>query len=387
MGLVRYMKILLFDMGSFTYRDVKEALIRKGHEVVGFYYHFKDRYEDSFFEERIDLELKRNHYDAVVSINFFPLLSIACKEYGISYISWTYDSPLDSRLSDYFDMDTNFIYLFDRGEVERCQKSGHNNVYHLPLAVNVDRLDQLIFCNTQKKYYSNDISFVGRIYESELDTLMLPADEYLRGYVEGLFQAQFRLYGSYFLEEAISDTVINRLNSCYAAIGQDKVHLNKRGLAFAIAAQITHVERSFLLNELAEQYDVRIYTAAKCDLSPKVKVHGPVKYFDDMNAVFRFSKLNLCPTLKCISTGIPLRALDVMGNGGVLFSNYQIELAENFIDGEDVIMYESIEDAIEKANFYLANEYVLENISKSGREKVKKAFDYDSRVDALLESI
>ena len=80
----------------------------------------------------------------------------------------------------------------------------------------------------------------------------------------------------------ISDEVINKLNSCYSAIGQNKVHLNKRGLAFAIAAQITHVERSFLLNELSEHYNVNIHTASKCGLSPKVSVHGPVKYFDEM---------------------------------------------------------------------------------------------------------
>lgn len=381
------MNILLFDMGSYTYKDLQEALIRNGHEVVSLYYHFRDRYEDSFFEERIDLEMKRNNYDAVISINFFPLISEACHKYGIPYISWTYDSPLDNRLSDYFDMGTNFIYLFDRGEVEKCHKLGHKNVFHLPLAVNIDRLDKLIFSDAQKEYYSNEISFVGRIYESELDTLMLPADEYLRGYVEGLFQTQFRIYGSYFLEDAISDEVINKLNSCYSAIGQNKVHLNKRGLAFAIAAQITHVERSFLLNELSEHYNVNIYTATKCDLSPKVRVHGPVKYFDEMNAVFRFSKLNLCPILKCISTGIPLRALDIMGNGGVLFSNFQVELAEYFVDGEDVIMYESMEDAIEKAHFYLENENLLDSISKAGREKVKSAFDYDSRVEVMLGSI
>lgn len=374
-------------MGSYAYKDLKETLIRKGHEVVGLYYHFKDRYEDSFFEERIDHELKRNSFDAVISINFFPLLSIACLKYGIPYVSWTYDSPLDYRLLEYFDTGTNFIYLFDRGEVERCHKLGHKNVYHLPLAVNVDRLDKFILSNVQKEYYSSDISFVGSIYESALDALMLPADEYLRGFVEGLFQTQFRIYGSYFLEDSISDEVINRLNSCYATIGQDKVQLNKRGLAFAVATQITHAERSFLLNELAEHYDVRIYTATKCDLSSKVKVYGPVKYYDDMNAVFRFSKLNLCPTLKCISTGIPLRALDVMGNGGVLCSNYQVELAEYFTDGEDVIMYESIEDAIEKVRFYLENAKILDRISQSGRQKVKQAFDYDSRVDKMLGGI
>lgn len=378
------MRILFYDMGSYTYRDLKDVLEKRGHIITDFYYHFMDRYEDAFFDERMDLELSRNNYDAVFSINFFPLVARACNEKGIPYISWTYDSPLDSRLKDYFGMDTNHIFLFDGGEVEKYKKAGFGNVEHLPLATNVDRLERLVFTETTRKKYEHEMAFVGRIYESSLETLMMLSDDYLKGYIEGLFQTQFRVYGSYFLEDVISDDILKRLNDRYVSIGQNEIKLDKRGLAFAIAAQITHFERSFLLNELAEKYDVHIYTANKCDLSKKIKVHGPVKYFEDMNAVFRYSKLNLCPTLKCISTGIPLRALDVMGNGGVLFSNYQVELAEFFVDGEDVIMYESIEDAFEKADYYLKKDGLLKKIGLAGKEKVRKAFDYESRADALL---
>ena len=113
-------------------------------------------------------------------------------------------------------------------------------------------------------------------------------------------------------------------------------------------------------------------------------MHGPVKYFSDMNAVFRNSLLNLCPTLRSISSGIPLRGLDIMGAGGVLFSNYQEELAEFFIDSEDVIMYESLEDAVAKADYYLNNKDLLPNIALSGKEKAAAYFSYDDRINTLL---
>ena len=142
-----------------------------------------------------------------------------------------------------------------------------------------------------------------------------------------------------------------------------------------------------MIDELAELYDVHVYTANKCELSDKVKLHGPVKYFDEMNQVFVSSKLNLCPTLKSIASGIPLRALDVMGAGGVLFSNFQPELAEYFIDGEDVIMYESIEDAFAKADYYLNNPDVLPQIAQNGHAKVKEYFDYKQRIEELLRVI
>lgn len=379
------MKILLFDMGSFTYKDIKEELEKQGHCVEGMYYHFADRYSDLFFEERISMKLAQNSFDAVISINFFPLLATACHERGIPYISWSYDSPLEEKLSDYFEFDTNFIFLFDREEVNEYNRAGFSNVLHLPLAINTARLDALHL--TKESKYKADISFIGRIYESSLETLMYPADEYIKGYVEGLFQAQYRIYGCNFLEKCISDEIIESLNDSYCKLGQTKLKLSRRGLAYAIAAQITHFERSFLIEEMAESYDVHLYSGKRCDFSSRVKQHGPVKYFDEMNRVFVSSKLNLCPTLKSIASGIPLRALDIMGAGGVLFSNYQPELAEYFEDGVDVVMYESMEDAFAKAEFYLKGCNDLDKIALSGHEKVIKYFDYGDRIGELLRVI
>lgn len=377
------MKLLLFDMGGFTFNDIKISLIRAGHIVEGIYYHFSDKFKDEFFEERIRLQLKNNTYDAVISTNFYPLIATACEEIGIPYISWSYDSPLEEKLEQYFDKNTNYIYLFDREEVLKYNKKGHWNVKHLPLAINYERLEALHL--SPMDIYKADISFVGKIYDSVLDTLLFPADEYVKGYVEALFQSQIRLYGCNILEKNITDDIIERLNNCYSKMGQNSEILTKQGLAYAIATQITHFERSFLLNELSELYDLKVYTLTNINLSNKVKMCGPVKYTDEMNYVFCSSKLNLCPTLKSISSGIPLRALDIMGAGGVLFSNYQPELAEIFVDGEDVIMYESIEDAFDRAAFYLKNDNLLESIARNGNSKVRKYFNYDQRIGTLLE--
>jgi hypothetical protein len=42
-----------------------------------------------------------------------------------------------------------------------------------------------------------------------------------------------------------------------------------------------------------------------------------------------------------------------MAAGGFLLSNYQPELAELFRDGEEVVMYTSMDDLKEKAGYYL----------------------------------
>ncbi len=381
------MRILMLDMGSYTFRDTKDAVIALGHEADPIYYHFHDRFEDDYFSERIDFCLKRKKYDAILSINFFPLLAIAAKDHNIPYISWSYDSPLAERLSDYFDYETNRIFLFDRNEVEYYHSHGHNNVFHLPLAINADRINNLSFSAETNRTYASEISFVGAIHSSYLNDLIYCADDYTKGYIEGLFQSQFRVYGCNFIEDSIPDSMIDSLNKSYSNLGNSNVQLNKRGLSYAINAQITHVERTLLLELLAESHYVRLYTSGTNELDKKVKQYGPVKYFGEMNAVFRNSILNLCPTLKSITSGIPLRALDILANKAVLFSNYQPELAEYFIDGQGVIMYENLEDAVDKADYYLSHKGILSHIATSGYQKTIKHFSYSDRVSHLFYMI
>ena len=375
----------MVDMGSYTFRDLKDAILEEHHEVDELYYFFKDRFNDEFFSERITLALKRKAYDCIISVNFLPLVAEAAHDFGIPYISWSYDSPLAEQLTDYFHFDTNYIYLFDRIEVEKYNAAGFNNVFHLPLAVNTERISKLSFSKETNQKYKADISFVGRLYDSPLDTLLYCADDYAKGYVEGLFQSQFKIYGCNFIEKAIPDSLIESLNDSYAKFGTTNLKLNKRGLAYSINAQITHLERAILLESLSENHDVHFYTTDENDLAQTVKQHGPVKYYSDMYAVFKNSTLNLCPTLKSIESGIPLRALDILGSASVLFSNYQPELAEYFVDGEDVIMYESLEDAVCKAAYYLNNHDLLSNIANSGFEKTKELFTYNNRILTLLD--
>ena len=167
-------------------------------------------------------------------------------------------------------------------------------------------------------------------------------------------------------------------------MGQANLKLNRRGLAYAIESKITQAERTFLLSELSEICKVNLYAPGSATLPDGVVQKGPVGYYDKMPLVFYYSRLNLNPTLKSIQSGIPLRALDVMACGGVLFSNYQPELAEDFEDGKEVIMYSSMEEAIEKASYYLQNEETLQRIAELGNQKVRVEYTYPDRLEKMF---
>ena len=181
-----------------------------------------------------------------------------------------------------------------------------------------------------------------------------------------------------------SDASGTKRNDAKENESDNVLHISREALSYAMAAQITREERLLALKLLSGHYDVKLYSREKNDLLDKVTYMGTADYDKEMPMVFKSSDINLNMTLRCIRSGIPLRALDIMGSGGFLLSNYQPELAECFADGEEAVMYESIEDMYAKASFYLANPEIRMEIARRGHDKVAREYRYEDRIDEMF---
>ncbi len=94
--------------------------------------------------------------------------------------------------------------------------------------------------------------------------------------------------------------------------------------------------------------------------------------------------MNLNITLRSIVSGIPLRAMDIMGCGGFLLTNYQADFLEYFVPEKDYVYYEDLTDLVEKAGYYLIHEEERMAIARSGYQKVKEQHTYHERVRQML---
>ena len=357
------MRLLLYDMGAYTQHDIMEALDTMGVSYKNILYKLKDISSDAYFEKRVNELLTQEQYDAVFSVNYYPVLADICHAKTIPSLSWSYDSPLNiENIEATLGYETNFVFFFDRVECEKYWQKGYGNVYHLPLAVKTARLDKIKMTVEEEQNYCTEISMVGQLYETSLPELMKSLEEYDKGYLTGVIETQMRLYGCYFLPEVLPE-----------------------GLVIPVAKHITHMERKLLLDILSESYQVQLYGPDKPEELTRVHWRGSAGYFDEMPRVFKQSKINLNVSLKCIQSGIPLRALDIMGSGGFLLTNYQPELAESFIDGEELVMYTSLEEAVEKCAYYLEHEEERQQIAQKGYQKVYEQFGYENRLRAILE--
>ena len=398
------MNILIFEWGTYTHNDMINVFERLGHKCNVVRKHsFRDINEDEEFVEGFTQVLKDGAYDFVYSTNYFPLVAKCCNKTGHKYISWSYDAPLNvPNIENTLGLPCNYVFMYDREQYGKYKDRGFDNVYHLPLAVDTKRLDKIKLSEEDRHRYGSQISFVGNLYKSEMLNIRSIIDEYNMGYIDALMAVQSKLYGYYIIDELLDDAIIDSINevihdksvkhrmekSISESALEDKpvLKVSREALSYAMAAQITREERILILKLLSNHYRVKLFSRDNCELLEKVEHMGAVDYDTEMVKVFKASDINLNICLKCIRTGIPLRALDIMGSGGFLLSNYQEELAESFADGEEVVMYSGIEDMYEKVGYYLKNDRLRMDIAARGYAKVSRNFRYENRIKFMMDT-
>lgn len=342
----------------------------------------RDWEKNDDFQEKLDQRLATGKYDAVLSVNFTPLISEVCGQRGVLYYSWIYDSPIHIRDLDTMRRPCNRIYDFDRGQVLEYRRQGID-VRHMPLAVDTDAYEKAIAVADARKFTS-EISFAGSLYQNEYPNFKVFLSEYLRGYLDGIINAQMNVYGAYLIPDLITDDLLARVNEEYAGMAKDDYQVRKRVLEMMLSAEVTSRERYLSLALLSSHFSVDLYSASKDERLDKVNAKGYVDGDRELPAVYENSKINLNITAKCIRTGISLRALEILGCGGFLLSNYQEEMAEFLAPGEDCVLYESVEDLYEKAAYYLSHEEERKRVAAAGLECAKRDFTFDDRLRRML---
>ena len=130
---------------------------------------------------------------------------------------------------------------------------------------------------------------------------------------------------------------------------------------------------------------LRLYTPQPTPFLSEVENKGPIQYQNEMPLAFKYSKINLNITLRSIQNGIPLRAMDIMGAGGFLLTNYQADFERHFIPDEDYVYYGSREELLDKVRYYLVHEEERARIAENGCRKVRETHTYAHRVREMFE--
>lgn len=388
------MNILYPQWKSFGVEDITEAFVTLGHTVTDYLYEPKNYRIDPKYKSELKKYIRTHNTDLVFTSNYFPVISDACNETGIPYISWCYDSPLVLVYSKTIFNPCNRIFIFDTQMVYDLYSLGVKNVFYMPMAVNAKRLAKMSATPEQKKIVEADVSFVGSMY-TEKHTLydrIEGLDEYTRGYIEGVMASQMLVYGCNFVEETLSPSIMENLQKAMP-LDTNIGGLETPGYTYAnyfLCRKITQTERTEILDGISRRFKditIKLYTPKETPFLKNIQNMGTVHYMYEMPLVFQNSKINLNITLRSIKNGIPLRAIDIMGAGGFLLTNCQNDFERHFTDGEDFTSYSCREDLYNKIQYYLKHDDERKDIARNGCKRVREEHTYEKRIKEMLETI
>lgn len=392
-------KVLWLEWDSFGQEYIRQELQAAGCQIT--IYPWNCQQENMRKNESLTKELKKvlleNTYHFVFSLNFYPVAAQACWESGTKYAAWVYDSPFLLLYSQTITYPTNYVFLFDQTQYQQFCSQGIETVYYLPMAAPVDYYDRLMNDKLENEsceqhFYQSEVSFVGSTYSEERQSfgkLLDGITDYTKGYLDAIISVQKEVWGAFLLEELLSPEVLADLQHvCPMERSDDEWESDEWIYAnYFLARQVTAQERHQYLCRLSEEHQVKLFTPEATPNLPYVENMGPVDYQWQMPRVFQNSKINLNITLRSIHSGIPLRAMDIMGCGGFLLTNYQQDFLTYFEPDVDFVYFTDEKDLLQKVQYYLEHEEERRQIAKNGYQKVKRFHTYRHRIQTILSQL
>lgn len=386
------LRILYLNSIQITLLGLNYSLSELGHNVfVPQYQVTLDGKSDRDIEE-VEEMLEEGHYDLVVTYDFSQGVSAACEKMGVKYYAWIYDAPLMELFSEQVRSPINYISTFDKKQLVRLKDMKIPHLFHLPLASEIDVFGAVNIRKKDERLYKADVSFVGRLYDNRgynelFDERSLAfrkeADEIVAS-CGCRWDQKTSLFGRA-SEELIDYIVSKQPDETWEEWKIDKRYYCE---SMKLVRRCNEVERVTMLNRLAEKFNVVLYS----DDSPKDMLHNVtvrpwVDYIRDMPKVFYLSKINLNITSRSIETGVPQRVWDIMSVGGFCITNYQEELEDYFAIDKELVVYHSLDELVEKIDYYLNHEDERLRIAINGYKAVRNKHDSKERLRRAIQYI
>lgn len=380
------MKITFCMFGGLGERSIIAAFERMGHEVSEFDDYTKNHDYDEVYMDKFVSHMEQVDCDLVFSINFLPIVSKVSKVFRKTYISWVYDCPELHLYSDAVQNENNRIFVFDKLQYAEISPLAPKNIFYMPLASAPMTREP---SKEEWEKYRSDICFIGSLYNEKDrrydEIAKLPP--YLKGYVDGLVNAQLNVYGYNFIPDSLDDEMVKAFKNHFQWELIKGYNCDDRMVVadMYLGSYCSAIDRRRTLQSLAQHFPVVIYTDSDVSDLQGVENRGLADSISMMPQIFHCSKINLNITSKTIRSGISLRVFDVLANKGFLITNYQPELYDYFTPGEDFVVYESQADLIEKVEYYLNHEEERQAIAQHGYETLKTYHTYDMRLKEILD--
>lgn len=194
------MNILYLSWTENSASDMIETLQQLGHNVCAQLHELSFYFSDALIPS-LQQVFASQSFDCIFTFNFIPPVSNVAEAIQIPYLCWVYDCPHVTLYSNSLRNRCNYIFLFDRKMQQDALLHGALHAYHLPLAINADRLaSHLSLSGSRDTFfpttYRHEISFVGSLYEKTTFEHLKNVPPHMKGYLDGIIAAQKQVWGA-----------------------------------------------------------------------------------------------------------------------------------------------------------------------------------------------
>ena len=387
------MRILLYRWGTFNEPVIEKTLRDLGQFVKVVQ---AQDYKDEQIEGQIwtiAKEASEYHADILFSVDYFQAVAMVAKKLNITYYSWLYHIPQWSLFSYQAQLPNNRIVTFDSAQMQELKQYNVNGMQYMSLAADKELLNNALSEATPEmiEKYRADVSFVGTLYESANNVFnRISAEARGKDVYKSLIQMirdKRFAYGKEVLYRGVTEEMVEFLLE-EIEHGQDHFFFAKQeeiAVQSVLARKITVEERKLMARVLAREFDFKLYTISNTERFPEINNCGPVDFAKQAPLIYNGSKINIYVTPRAIRSGVPLRVLEMMACQGFVLVNYQEDLAKEFEDGKELVMYRSLEEMVEKIRYYLEHESERQQIARAGYEKVLREYNYAEKLRKILD--
>lgn len=130
-------------------------------------------------------------------------------------------------------------------------------------------------------------------------------------------------------------------------------------------------------------YDNRTALVNGLRANGRMVYYGIGEIYDEARRLYSQSAISLCWSSM---QDLPARFFEGMAYRTLLLSNRIQDSTLHFVRGSEFVEFDSIPDAIEKVNYYLAHPDEMKQIAEAGYNAVK-SHTWDARVQTILETV
>lgn len=141
---------------------------------------------------------------------------------------------------------------------------------------------------------------------------------------------------------------------------------------------------------LTKKYDVcfvgHVNSPNRVEALDRIFAEFPNFYFGQQlfeNAARKYAEAKIVFNI-AMQNDVNMRCFESLATGSFLLTDRIQSIEQLFEDGKHLVLYDSLDDAVEKAKYYLAHDEEREKIAQAGYEHVMKNHTFQHRVNVIL---